>query len=424
MSKTTLVIAALLALAIAPCLGARGAMKAVKAAGGTDQVTIPQLLNYQGKLTDTAGRPVPNGLYAVTFNMYPQDTGGTAFWTEVQNVQTRSGLFNVQLGAVTPMTYVPWDGNCWLEMQVHPDPAMTPRVRIVSAGYSYFSAVAETAMAAGKAAAARPLVPGVDSAEIAANAVTSIGIKDHTITGNDIAAPCSLVTQVGNPRAAIMIRALNTGNGIRIDSADNYGIVVHGTVNEGLVVWSTHANGIYAYHVPDWGVRGSGALGGGYFQAESAKGIAVTATSYNSVAADTAIRAYGKGLASGGWSTGLDGDVEAPCVVALDRMIVASGTATLSDSKVSVRFPDAFIRNIKPGAPVRVNLTARGNPAGILCLGESDESGFQASLKTVPGWDGTNNVTFDWTAFGTLREPSGAPGPKPPSERTVVRREP
>jgi hypothetical protein len=146
MNRIMMVIAALLVLAIAPCLGARGDMKAVKATPvAQDQITIPQFLNYQGKLTDTAGRPVPNGAYAVTFNMYAESTGGAAFWTELQNVQARNGLFNVQLGKVTPLTYMPWDGNCYLEMQVHPDPVMTPRVRIVSAAYAYVTRKADTA---------------------------------------------------------------------------------------------------------------------------------------------------------------------------------------------------------------------------------------------------------------------------------------
>ena len=71
--------------------------------GGTDAITIPLLLNYQGRLLDSTGHPVPDGIYAVTFNMYAESTGGAAFWTELQNVQTRTGLFNVLLGRVRPI---------------------------------------------------------------------------------------------------------------------------------------------------------------------------------------------------------------------------------------------------------------------------------------------------------------------------------
>jgi len=112
---------------------------------GAEATTIPHMLSYQGKLTDTAGRPVPNGVYAVTFSMYSDSTGGSSFWTELQNVQVTSGLFAVLLGSVTPLDYIPEDGNCWLEMQVHPDPVMTPRIRIASAAYAYLTHKADTA---------------------------------------------------------------------------------------------------------------------------------------------------------------------------------------------------------------------------------------------------------------------------------------
>jgi hypothetical protein len=443
MNRTMMVIAAILVLAIAPCLGARDDMKAVTpvaavktAPAAVDQVTIPQLLNYQGKLTDTAGHPVPNGLYAVTFSMYAESAGGAAFWTELQNVQTRTGLFSVLLGAVTPMTYVPWDGNCWLEMQVHPDPVMTPRVRIVSAAYSFFSAVAETAMAAGRAAPIRPLVPGVSNAEIANNAVTTDKIQDHTIKGVDLAMPCSLISQVGNPGAALWIKSQNTGNGIRIDSAANNGLVVYYANSTGVLVDSSAGNGMNIYaaatdgiyvakaHVRglrvdqagSYGVAAYGNQGGGYFVADSVIGIGVVARSFNGVAADTAIRAYGKGLASGGWVTGFDDGSGAPCVVASEPTILATGNATVVNGFATIRYPDVFARHIRTDVPVRISLTPRGNPAGMLCVSSTDAAGFRVALKTVPGWDGESNVTFDWLAFGSLPEPSTTPSPEPAFE--------
>lgn len=435
MNRTTLVIAALLALAIVPCLGARGMTVAVKPQGA-DQVTIPQLLNYQGKLTDTAGHPVPNGQYAVTFGLYPRDTGGVAFWTELQNVQTRGGLFNVLLGAVTPMTYVPWDGNCWLEMQVHPDPVMTPRVRIVSAAYSYFSAVAETAMAAGKAAAVRPLVPGVDSTEIRINHVTSGNIKDRTIKGIDIALPCSLISWVGNPGAALMIKSQNTGNGIRIDSAANNGIVISYCNSTGVLVDSSNGNGFNCYgaatdgiyiaragtrgirvdNAGSYGIASYGNLGGGFFRADIASGVGLRAETYNGVNGDTAIYADGRGIATGGWGSLFEDGSEVPCVVASGRLIIATGTDVVVNGAASIRYPDVFARHVRTDVPVRISLTPRGNPTGMLCVSDADAAGFRVALKTVPGWDGESNVTFDWLAFGTLPEPSTTPSPEPAFE--------
>jgi len=110
----------------------------------TDAITIPRMLSYQGRLTDTLGNPVPNGNYQLTFRLYAVPSGGTAFWTENQNVATMNGLFSVLLGAVTPVNAVPGAGSLYLGMQVGAS-ELTPRLRIVAAAYSYLSGEARRA---------------------------------------------------------------------------------------------------------------------------------------------------------------------------------------------------------------------------------------------------------------------------------------
>ncbi len=105
----------------------------------TDQISIPLLLNYQGKITDNIGNPVRDSSYSVTFRLFNVPSGGTAFWNETQIIQTRAGLFHTLLGSVNPIPSLPLDGNLYLEMQVNPNPAMTPRVRITSSAYSYIA---------------------------------------------------------------------------------------------------------------------------------------------------------------------------------------------------------------------------------------------------------------------------------------------
>ncbi|UCG43265.1 MAG: hypothetical protein JSU73_01210, partial [candidate division WOR-3 bacterium] len=110
-----------------------------------DAITIPRMLSYQGKLTDTMGVPVPNGNYSIRFALYTQASGGSPYWQETQNVSTEDGLFAVLLGSVTPVPYAPEAGNLYLGMKVGSDPEMTPRIRIVSAAYSYLSRKSDTA---------------------------------------------------------------------------------------------------------------------------------------------------------------------------------------------------------------------------------------------------------------------------------------
>src|SRR5512136_3098407 len=70
--------------------------------GGADG-GAPLYFNYQGLLLDSAGSPVADGDYELTFSIYDVATGGTALWSETQTVTVTSGLFNVQLGLTTAL---------------------------------------------------------------------------------------------------------------------------------------------------------------------------------------------------------------------------------------------------------------------------------------------------------------------------------
>lgn len=61
---------------------------------------VPQTINYQGYLTDTAGAPV-DGAVSMTFSLYDTATAGTALWTETQTVTVSNGIYSVNFGEVT-----------------------------------------------------------------------------------------------------------------------------------------------------------------------------------------------------------------------------------------------------------------------------------------------------------------------------------
>jgi len=141
----------LAALAAVLCLSALAADDAVVApqpvanrqslvANRADAITIPQMMTYQGRLTDATGVPVPDGEYSITFKLYTQPSGGNPFWSETQKVTTRDGMFSVLLGSVTPITTGdgrpgtgdgrPGTGAAYLGMTVAGSEEMTPRLRI------------------------------------------------------------------------------------------------------------------------------------------------------------------------------------------------------------------------------------------------------------------------------------------------------
>lgn len=55
-------------------------------------------MNFQGRLTDSTGAIMPDGLYNMQFRLYTVASGGTATWSETRQttsrVQVTNGLFS------------------------------------------------------------------------------------------------------------------------------------------------------------------------------------------------------------------------------------------------------------------------------------------------------------------------------------------
>ena len=99
--------------------------------------TVPQLMNYQGRLNDNLGSAV-TGTRSMTFSLYSDLTTTTCLWSEIQNnVAVKNGVFNILLGSSTPLPANVFDNaEVWLGIKVDADPEMAPRQRITSVGYA------------------------------------------------------------------------------------------------------------------------------------------------------------------------------------------------------------------------------------------------------------------------------------------------
>ncbi len=102
---------------------------------------VPQLMNYQGLLSDPAtGNLIADGNYQIVFAIYDLPTGGSPVWSESQTVETRQGLFSTLLGSNNPLMPDVLSGpEKYLGIKVASDPEMTPRRRIVSSAYAMLS---------------------------------------------------------------------------------------------------------------------------------------------------------------------------------------------------------------------------------------------------------------------------------------------
>ncbi len=132
---------------------------------------IPKIINYQGRVADNSGTPVPDGIYDMQFSIWQTESGGIApVWTSgIHNVEVTDGIFNALLGTVgaTPLD-LEFAQDLWLEVTIEGE-TQTPRQRFGSVGYAY--------MASG-------LVPGTEvSGSVTAGAKAAIAATNSAATG-------------------------------------------------------------------------------------------------------------------------------------------------------------------------------------------------------------------------------------------------
>src|SRR5450631_2625311 len=114
---------------------------------------VPATLTQQGRILDaTTGDPVSSKL-KIVFNVYADAKGGTALWTEEQNITLDDGYFSAQLGSVTAIPDTLFDGSVrYLGVTVGADAEMAPREAITSVPYALKAASAAVADVATSAA--------------------------------------------------------------------------------------------------------------------------------------------------------------------------------------------------------------------------------------------------------------------------------
>ena len=98
---------------------------------------MPQLINYQGRLTNAAGQPV-NTAVPMHFALMDGDTNtANVLWGETQSsVSVNQGIYNVLLGSVKPIPGSALSGaTVYLEVKVSGE-TLKPRQRMTSVAYA------------------------------------------------------------------------------------------------------------------------------------------------------------------------------------------------------------------------------------------------------------------------------------------------
>ncbi|UCF80833.1 MAG: hypothetical protein JSV08_10100 [Acidobacteriota bacterium] len=249
------------------------------------QAAPPDLVNFQGVLRDSSDAPL-DGAYDMTFRFFDDPAAGNEILIDSHTaagsgaVTVTGGLFNVSLGGGTvtdgsgPGTYTALTdvfrdySAVYVEVQVGADPAMTPRIRVVSAAYALN---AGTAASSGDA----DTLDGFDSSQFLRKDIadTAAGVITFTAATTDVRGSLvdttDSVVNVGDD-----LWVLGGNIGVGVSPNPTYGGYFKGTVRgSNSSVNENTASTLYgAFNSAQNSDTGGGELFGAYCTA-SAKGV-------------------------------------------------------------------------------------------------------------------------------------------------------
>jgi hypothetical protein len=192
--------------------------------------SVPQLINYQGYLTDASDDPITS-VVQMTFSIWDAASGGNELWDETHaSVAVVEGLFDVLLGSVTPIPDPVFAGALrWLQIQVGTE-VLQPRKAIVSVAYAYRAATADGG--------------GVMNCEDCDYWFINTFGPDTMIANTTLGV--LNVRNINNFGEGINI--MESGYGVYIDSVHHDGIKIQYTGDRGVHLYSVDDDGIFVYH--------------------------------------------------------------------------------------------------------------------------------------------------------------------------------
>lgn len=109
------------------------------------RAAVPQLINYQGRLTTAGGAPI-TGAANLIFTICGDSLCTQQLWTETQSgIMINDGLFDVRLGAINPIPASTFNGSLrWISISVEGQ-AGNRRMPLQSVPYSFRAGSADNA---------------------------------------------------------------------------------------------------------------------------------------------------------------------------------------------------------------------------------------------------------------------------------------
>jgi hypothetical protein len=101
------------------------------------QASVPNLINYQGQLTDANGDALASDVYDLTFKIYDALVDGNLKWEETHaDIPVVKGFYNVVLGKNVDITPAFSSASAFLEITVDTSTPIAPRQQVLSSPYA------------------------------------------------------------------------------------------------------------------------------------------------------------------------------------------------------------------------------------------------------------------------------------------------
>lgn len=263
--------------------------------------TLPTKMNFQGRITNSAGNILANGTYNMRFKIYNALTSGTLQWSEdrlvsggpAQYVTVTNGQFNVQLGSVSSLpasvfasdslyfeVELPTPASATTSSPVWTEGPMSPRNQLATSAYAYNSETLD-----GIDGAAFALI-GTGNAFTAANTFSGTSGFTNTIDVN-VGSAAALRVRNG---ATNLFNVDTTNSIVSVGVSDTTGAVLvldtktgagDPTGVEGAMYYNSNAGKFRCYQAGAWtdciGAGGSSTLQDAYNSSSSPAVITTTA---------------------------------------------------------------------------------------------------------------------------------------------------
>lgn len=330
MSIGLVVVALMLVMGVGP--GFAGSAQALPPAQepATPGLSIP----YAGRLSDEAGQPVADGVYAFRFALYEASAGGEPLWAETQEgVMVQGGAFTALLGSVNEIPAEVVAGReLWLEVAVRGPgegefTLLAPRQR-VSAGSSAGGMACphdhwgETWTGSGTSGLNITNTGAGNGITVHNNSQFATLMASNAFTGTGVYGYSSGGKGVGgsSPTDTGVYGVSNSGKGVWGFSTTGYG--VYGESTRGTGVWGTTAittgttSGVVGVvsSPGGYGVYGMNTSSGTGVYGYSAGGVGVNARGANAVVGISNspgyAAVYGRNDATTGTGSGIWGEAK------------------------------------------------------------------------------------------------------------------